>query len=56
MTVANLGDSQLFGVDKQGSVSELLAVHNLGNSAELKQVINRGAVVFKKGNIYRING
>ena len=36
MVLANSGDIQLFGAGKLGSVNELIAVHNLSNSSELK--------------------
>lgn len=56
LVVANLGDSKLFGVDSEGKVTELTAAHNLGNQLELMEVINRGGIVLKKGQQYRING
>ena len=55
MIVGNIGDCALFGVNKQGTIQKLTKTHNLDNQEELKDVIQRGGIVLKKGNQYRIN-
>ena len=49
IVVANLGDGMLWGVDSEGNAKALTSPHNLDNQSELKDVIERGGIVLKKG-------
>ena len=57
VTVANLGDSQAYGVRiGEEEAVPLNSLHNFGNSQELDNMINKGGLLIKRGKKYRLNG
>lgn len=54
--VANIGDSRALLVSNNGASSQLNCEHNLNNPMECLAVQQRGGILIKKGNRFRLNG